>query len=111
MENWLIFLISVFFGGILGGIIGVFLKNWSQKAEINAIWLELENLTRRISIFKSVEKNVKAVEQNSRLEDAIAEAAAMYATGKKPDEILKALAPKYPDVAINLFKQFKEKHI
>jgi len=55
---------------------------------------------------KGSRSNAKQAEFSDRMSAAIVEAAAMYKEGKKPMEILKELAPKYPDVALQLVKKF-----
>lgn len=49
------------------------------------------------------------VEKAARMNAAVIEAAQMLQEGKKPEEILKALIPKYPDVAMDLVKKFTGK--
>lgn len=62
--------------------------------------------------FESLDMSVKGYAgRNSRQEkaerqaSAMAEAAALLQAGKKPDEIMKALLPKYPDIALDLAKK------
>jgi hypothetical protein len=44
-------------------------------------------------------------EKRERTNMAMAEAAALYQSGKKPEEIMKELLPKYPDIALELVKK------
>jgi len=91
---------------LAAGFVGWF----SGKLAITARFEDLQEMVREL---KSAGMGVKsamgvsAKQQNQEeLEAAMGEAVLMLKEGKKPDEILKTLLPKYPQVALRLAKRF-----
>ena len=87
----------VFFGGLLGGaLIQLFVNGWV-----------LRRLTSLENSIKGRSGQFKNQEQTQRLMEALAEASELHKQGKKPEEILKELAPRYLDLAPLLLKNLK----
>lgn len=88
--------IVIFVGSVVGGFFGgLAFQVFYHKSLIRA---------------QSSQRGVDArVEKAERMNAAVVEAAQLLQEGKKPDEILKALVPKYPDVAMDLVKKFTGK--
>lgn len=84
--------ILLVFGSFLAGICVHAAYQWQvQRAAFSHYMRE-----------KGARGNQKVKESSERLMSAIAEAAALYQSGKSPTEIGKELLPKYPDVAAQL---------
>ena len=102
--------VAVFAGYMLvigvGAMVGGFLANlfygfYGYNSIHNRV-LSLENGIRGA-------KGVSArVEKEGRMALAIAEGAELMKNGSTPVEVLAALGPKYPDVALDLVKKFKK---
>lgn len=90
--------IWVLIGFILAFIAGFVAKGFFDSA----IKLEAQRLLNIKNSKKGVE--VKA-EKEERMSMAIAEAAALLKAGQQPPDVMKALLPKYPDVAMQLVKK------
>jgi len=91
-----------FFGGLIGGFLAQLVKSTLDA-------YKLAQLERRVERLENTLKSANAVgtreARADRMGAAIAEAATMFGQGKKPDEILKELVPKYPDVGLELIKK------
>jgi hypothetical protein len=74
----------------------------NQKQYIEELEKELKSAKNTIYGMKGREKQT---EMNERMEEAISEAIIMYQSGKEPEEILKTIGAKYPDVAGKLLKK------
>ena len=84
-----------FFGGIVVGVSGGIAVHWYAHRLAASKYMQ--------------DKSRKGVEARQEYEDrmtaALVEAAAMHKAGKKPQEIMAELLPKYPDVAMRLVKK------
>lgn len=83
-------------GGFVAGVCVTTVFNWLvQRAAYSRYMRE-----------KGARGNASQAQSSERLSLAIAEAMTLFQEGKKPMEILKELAPKYPDVALQLGGKF-----
>jgi hypothetical protein len=97
MQTWEYILIA---GAIILGIFAL-----AMVGGVIGAWLFRRQLEARISSLEARRGREGLTAANDRLESAITEAAALYQSGTKPEEILKTLLPKYPDVALKLGKK------
>lgn len=93
------YLLVLFGGAALGGFLANIFYGFYGFSSVSRRVLSLENGIRGR---KAVE--VKA-DKEGRQAIALGEAAAMMKEGKLPIDVLKELGPKYPDVAMELFKK------
>ena len=82
-----------------GGLVGGFLSGLVLQFRVASLEREVNRLYHLIA---GEAGNVARVQKNERMNAALVEAAALFKEGKKPEEILKELLPKYPDVALQL---------
>jgi hypothetical protein len=99
------YLLLVFAGSVLGGFLANLIYGYFGYHNLDSRLLSLENTIRGN---KGVA--VKAGKEQ-RMAAAIAEGAAMLQQGHKPADILKALAPRYPDVAMDMVKKLAKGEI
>ena len=96
------YLLVVGVGAVVGGFIANLFYGFYGYNNISNRVLSLENGIRGA-------KGVSARnEKEGRMALAIAEGAELMKNGSTPVEVLAALGPKYPDVALDLFKKFKK---
>lgn len=99
------YLILIFAGAALGGFLANMFYGFYGYSGLHNRLLSLEN-----SIRGNKGVAVRAAKEE-RLSAAVAEGAAMMKQGQKPLDVVKALAPKYPDVAMDFLKKLSKGEI
>ena len=84
--------VLIFAGALVGGFIaGIIFQIFYHKSLVRG---------------EASKRGIEAkVEKTERMNAALVEAAQLLQDGKKPEEIVKLLLPKYPDVALDLVKK------
>lgn len=96
------YLLIVFAAALLGGFLANMFYGFYGYSNLAGRLLSLENSIRGA-------KGVEARQgKEERMGLAIAEGAAMMKKGKNPVDIIRELGPKYPDIALDLYKKFKK---
>lgn len=90
---------------LVAGVAVLGISALSMIGGVIGSWLFRRQLEARVSSLEARRGREGLTAANDRLESAITEAASMFQGGAKPEEILKALLPKYPDVALKLGKK------
>lgn len=85
-------------GSFAGSFVFQMLNGWSIQMQIASL---------RNSIKGSASVAVRQ-DKAERINGALIEAAALLKAGKSPIEIGKEILPRYPDVALDLFKEFRK---
>ena len=96
------YLLLVFGGSLVGGFLANLFYGFFGYSGLHNRLLSLEN-----SIRGNKGVAVK-VGREQRMSAAIAEGAAMLKEGTAPLEVVKSLAPRYPDVAMELVKKISK---
>lgn len=104
--EWVILGAGALTGGLIGGFIGGsavgYFKDWALSARVDGLEARFHRMhNQSISGDGTAVKNQKA----ERMSQAVAEAAALMQSGKKPEEALKEIAAKYPDVALDVIQK------
>lgn len=102
LFDLVLFLVSIVFGSALGAFFYGLFRDRSLFSAVTSLETDVDSLQQSIRGQKS---GVVRQEKAERINSAMAEAAILIKEGKQPMDVFKELAPKYPDVALDLVKR------
>lgn len=101
--DYSVLIVSAFFGGLVGAFgFGIF-HNYALDRKVVALEARAERIEKS---YIGAKGNASQAQANERFEMAVGEALTAIQGGAQPQEVLKEVGKKYPDVALRLVKKY-----